>query len=58
MKKSFKRIVRTHLLYKLYAIDERGFQAALPFQFNCKIHFIQEIKFSLLMNFSTYFSTS
>ena len=42
MKKSFKRIVRTHLLYKLYAIDERGFQAALPFQFNCKSTFLEE----------------
>lgn len=58
MKKSFKRIVRTHLLYKLYAIDERGFQAALPFLFNRQIRFFMRIKFSLLMNFSTYFSMS
>ena len=58
MKKSFKRIVRTHLLYKLYAIDERGFQAALPFQFKNKIHFFMRIKFSLSMSFSTYFSMS
>ena len=39
MKKSFKRIVRTNILYKLYEIDEGGFQAALPFQFNCQIRF-------------------
>ncbi len=58
MKKSFKRIVRTHLLYKLYAIDECRFQAALPFQFNRQINFFMRIKFSLSISFSTYFSMS
>ena len=39
MKKSLRPIARTNLLPKLYAIDERGFQAALPFQFKNKIRF-------------------